>query len=110
MKAVRDKRGLAYSVHSYFQPLAQLGPFQIGLQTKKAQASEALAGESRGAASLSRTGPERGGAAGREAESGRQLSVAPGQQPQAPRAASRSSASMGCRSIISIAIRTTSKK
>jgi zinc protease len=38
MKEVRDKRGLAYSVHSYFLPLQQLGPFQIGLQTKKAQA------------------------------------------------------------------------
>lgn len=43
MKEVRDKRGLAYSVHSYFHPLAQLGPFQIGLQTKQAQADEALA-------------------------------------------------------------------
>ncbi len=42
MKEVRDQRGLAYSVHSYFQPLAQLGPFQIGLQTKKAQANDAL--------------------------------------------------------------------
>lgn len=42
MKAVRDKRGLAYSVHSHFEPLAQLGPFQIGLQTKKAQARDAL--------------------------------------------------------------------
>ena len=35
-------RGLAYSVNSFFQPLAQLGPFQIGMQTKKAQANEAL--------------------------------------------------------------------
>jgi zinc protease len=42
MKEVRDKRGLAYSVHSYFLPLQQLGPFQIGLQTKKAQANDAL--------------------------------------------------------------------
>ncbi len=42
MKEVRDKRGFAYSVHSYFQPMAQLGPFQIGLQTKKAQADDAL--------------------------------------------------------------------
>ena len=42
MKEVRDKRGLAYSVHSYFLPLAQPGPFQIGLQTKKAQADDAL--------------------------------------------------------------------
>ena len=40
---IREKRGLAYSVYSYFMPMATLGPFQIGLQTKKAQASEALA-------------------------------------------------------------------
>jgi zinc protease len=42
MKEVREKRGFAYSVYSYFLPLAQNGPFQIGLQTKKAQASDAL--------------------------------------------------------------------
>ena len=40
---VREKRGYAYSVYSYFLPLAQEGPFQIGLQTKKEQADEALA-------------------------------------------------------------------
>lgn len=39
---VREKRGLAYSVHSYFMPLAQPGPFQIGLQTKREQVPEAL--------------------------------------------------------------------
>ena len=42
MKEVREKRGFAYSVSSYFLPLAQTGPFQIGLQTKKAQANDAL--------------------------------------------------------------------
>lgn len=42
MKEIRDKRGLAYSVYSYFQPMAKPGPFQIGLQTKKAQADDAL--------------------------------------------------------------------
>ncbi len=42
MKEVREKRGFAYSVYSFFAPLAQPGPFQIGLQTKKAQAGEAL--------------------------------------------------------------------
>ncbi|MBP9804948.1 MAG: insulinase family protein [Candidatus Accumulibacter sp.] len=42
VKEVRDKRGLAYSVYSYFSPLQQLGPFQIGLQTKKEQANAAL--------------------------------------------------------------------
>ncbi|HSD62086.1 MAG TPA: pitrilysin family protein [Burkholderiales bacterium] len=40
---VREKRGYAYSVYSYFAPLKQPGPFQIGLQTKKEQAEEALA-------------------------------------------------------------------
>lgn len=39
---VREKRGYAYSVYSYFLPLAQEGPLQIGLQTKKEQADAAL--------------------------------------------------------------------
>jgi len=39
---IRQKRGFAYSAYSYFNPLAQEGPFQIGLQTKKDQAAEAL--------------------------------------------------------------------
>lgn len=39
---VREKRGLVYSVYSYFVPLASVGPFQIGLQTKRSQGSEAL--------------------------------------------------------------------
>jgi len=39
---VREKRGLVYSVYSYFMPMAELGPFQIGLQTKKDQANDAL--------------------------------------------------------------------
>ena len=42
MKEVRDKRGYAYSVYSYFDPLRQPGPFQIGLQTKRSQAGEAI--------------------------------------------------------------------
>ncbi len=39
---VREKRGLVYSVYSYFMPMAVPGPFQIGLQTKKDQAEDAL--------------------------------------------------------------------
>jgi zinc protease len=39
---VREKRGLVYSVYSYFIPMAEQGPFQVGLQTKKEQAGEAL--------------------------------------------------------------------
>jgi len=42
MNEVREKKGLAYSVYSYFMPLKQPGEFQIGLQTKKDQADEAL--------------------------------------------------------------------
>lgn len=42
MKEVRDKRGYAYSVYSYFAPMRQTGPFQIGLQTKRSQAKEAI--------------------------------------------------------------------
>lgn len=40
---VREKRGLVYSVYSYFSPMVEAGPFTIGLQTKKEQAAEALA-------------------------------------------------------------------
>ena len=42
MKEVRDKRGYAYSVYSYFAPMRQAGPFQIGLQTKRSQANDAI--------------------------------------------------------------------
>ncbi len=39
---IREKRGLSYSVYSYYHPMQQLGPFQLGLQTKNSQADEAL--------------------------------------------------------------------
>ncbi len=39
---VREKRGLVYSVYSYFSPMAEIGQFQIGLQTKRDQADAAL--------------------------------------------------------------------
>lgn len=42
MQEVREKRGYAYSVYSYFMPLKEEGPFQIGLQTKREQAQAAL--------------------------------------------------------------------
>jgi zinc protease len=41
MEEVREKRGLSYSVFSYFQPMAARGPFLAGLQTKNTQAVEA---------------------------------------------------------------------
>jgi len=39
---IREKRGLSYSVYSYFRPMRQLGPYQFGLQTRNEQAAEAL--------------------------------------------------------------------
>lgn len=42
MDEIRQKRGLVYSIHSFFSPFKEQGPFQIGLQTKKEQSEEAL--------------------------------------------------------------------
>ncbi len=39
---VREKRGLSYSVYSYFTPGLQAGPFQLGLSTRPDQAAQAL--------------------------------------------------------------------
>lgn len=39
---IREKRGLAYSSYSYFFPMRDKGPFQLGLQTKNTQYKEAL--------------------------------------------------------------------
>jgi|YNPNPStandDraft_1061719.scaffolds.fasta_scaffold40541_1 zinc protease len=42
MQEVREKRGYAYSVYSYFSPRQLEGPFEIGLQTKREQTQQAL--------------------------------------------------------------------
>ncbi len=42
VEEIRQKRGLVYSVYSAFSPYQQQGPFEIGLQTKKEQAEQAL--------------------------------------------------------------------
>lgn len=42
MQEVREKRGLAYSVYSYFEPLQQDGPLTLGLQTKREQTNQAM--------------------------------------------------------------------
>ncbi len=42
MDEIRNKRGLAYSVYSYFDPGKDPGAFQIGLQTKNTSAREAI--------------------------------------------------------------------
>lgn len=41
MQEVREKRGLVYSVYSYFAPMKATGPFIIGLSTKNSSAYEA---------------------------------------------------------------------
>ncbi len=42
MEEVRNKRGLAYSIYSFFEPGKFPGSFQIGLQTKNVSAREAI--------------------------------------------------------------------
>jgi len=42
LKEVRDQRGYAYSAYSYFLPMMEAGPFQLGLQTKLEQTDDAL--------------------------------------------------------------------
>lgn len=40
--SIREERGLAYSVHSYFSPMREAGPFMMGMQTRADQTDEAL--------------------------------------------------------------------
>ncbi len=42
VEEVRSKRGLSYSVYSYFLPLEQPGPFMLGLQTRADQVQQAI--------------------------------------------------------------------
>lgn len=37
---VREKRGLSYSVYSYFSPMSEKGPFMVGMQTRNDQIDE----------------------------------------------------------------------
>ena len=39
---VREKRGLSYSVYSYFSPGREVGPFTLGLQTRPDQVDQAV--------------------------------------------------------------------
>jgi zinc protease len=58
-KEVREKRGYAYSVYSYFNPQRQPGPFQIGLQTQRSQAADALKVVDETLAAFMPEGPDR---------------------------------------------------
>lgn len=42
VQVIREDRGLAYSVSSYFLPMRERGPFMMSLQTRADQAEEAL--------------------------------------------------------------------
>ena len=42
VEVIREERGLAYSVYSYFSPLREKGVFAMGMQTKTEQLEQAL--------------------------------------------------------------------
>lgn len=42
VESIREERGLAYSVYSYFLPMREAGPFIMGMQTKADQTQEAI--------------------------------------------------------------------
>jgi len=54
---VREKRGLSYSVYSYFAPGQHAGAFTVGLQTRPDQAAQAVQVASDVLAEFVRTGP-----------------------------------------------------
>jgi zinc protease len=54
---VREKRGLSYSVYSYFSPGQHAGAFTVGLQTRPDQAAQAVQVATDVLAEFVRTGP-----------------------------------------------------
>jgi zinc protease len=54
---IRDKRGLSYSAHSYFSPMAQLGPFIASLETDGSQSQQAVSVLKQTLADFVRDGP-----------------------------------------------------
>lgn len=42
VEVIREERGLAYSVYSYFNPMRVAGPFTMGMQTRADQTQEAI--------------------------------------------------------------------
>ncbi len=42
VEVIREEKGLAYSVYSYFSPLREYGAFTMGMQTKTEQTQQAL--------------------------------------------------------------------
>lgn len=56
-KEVREKRGLSYSIYSYFLPMRVAGPFMAGIETRNEQAAEALKVLRRTLEDFIKTGP-----------------------------------------------------
>ena len=42
VETIREDRGLAYSVYSYFSPMREAGPFMMGMQTRADQTDQAV--------------------------------------------------------------------
>lgn len=42
LTTIRERNGLAYSAYSYFQPMAERGPFLMGVQTRSEQVGKAV--------------------------------------------------------------------
>lgn len=42
VETIREDRGLAYSVYSYFSPMREAGPFMMGMQTRTDQTDQAV--------------------------------------------------------------------
>jgi zinc protease len=85
MKEVREKRGYAYSVYSYFAPRKLEGPFEIGLQTRREQVDDALKVVNEVLADYIAKGPTPQELAAAKEEHGRWPRAAHGQQCQAAR-------------------------
>jgi zinc protease len=80
---VREKRGLSYSVYSYFAGGLHAGAFTIGLQTRPDQAAQAVKVSRDVLQRFVRRRPHRGRAACRQRQPDRRLCPAHRQQPEA---------------------------
>jgi zinc protease len=80
---VREKRGLSYSVYSYFSPSLHAGAFTVGLQTRPDQAAQALAVSREVIARFVAEGPTQAELDAAKVQPDRRVSAADRQQPQA---------------------------
>ena len=59
VEVIREQHGLAYSVHSSFSPMRELGTFSMGMQTKTEQTEQALSLLKRELKKYVKEGPEK---------------------------------------------------